>query len=330
MSSIDISQLTELLTAEVYPVVLNEYDAQPTVYDQICDVRPYDPRKAYGDKGSTLTGLDLPKELEDGQEVPATSEETAQTWYLKNRRMGRRIDIPMRLLEQAGSVGLAVDYVASRAEHMGARFAQWKDNHVAGMFQKGTLTAGSPEYFDNSFAGNADPNPKFIYNGLPWFDTAHTIAAGSGTYANHTASLALSAANLQTVIEAIEGTNAVDERGQRILNTCDTIVVPKALEFDARVLMNSTLLPGGSNNDANVLLGRLNVIGWNALSDSASAAAWWVGRARGGLRVADSGAPRMRVFEDVKTGVVSVVFEGYFGATVTDWRAWYCANKAAS
>lgn len=326
MSSIDISQLTELLTSEVYPLILNSYEAQPTVYQQIADVRPYDPRKAYGDKGSVTTGLDLPEELLDGQEIPATTEETAQTWYLKNRRLGRRIDIPYRLLDQA--MGVGVDYVLGRTEHMGARFGQWKDDHLAGMLQKGTLTAGSAAYFDNSFAGETDPYPKFIYNGLPWFDTAHTIAGASTTYANHTASLALSAANLQTVLETAEGTNAVDERGQRILNPMDTLLVPKGLEFDARVIMNSTLLPGGSNNDVNVLAGRLNVIAWNALTDDADA--WWVGRAGGGIRVVDSGAPMMRVFDNPQRSVVSVIFESYFGATVTDWRAWNCQNKAAS
>lgn len=331
MPSISITQLTELLDAEVYPVVLNQYEAQPSTYDRICDVRPYEARKAYGDKSSTTTGLGLPVEIEEGQESPADSEETAWTWYLKNRKFSRRIDVDERLLEQASATA-AVDYIMGKSENMGRNFVIAKDDHVAGLLQKGTLTAGSKKYFDNSFAGNADPNPLFIYDGLPFFDTEHTLKGASGTYANHTASLALSAASLQTVLETQEGTNAIDERGNRILNPMDTLLVPKALEHDARVLMNSTLLPGSQNNDANVLQGRLNVIAFNGLADAASSAAWWVGRggAGSGIRVVDSGAPRMRVVQDDKTGVVSVIWQCYFGATVTDWRSWYCANKAAS
>ena len=331
MPSIDITQLPELLDAEVYPIMLNQYDAQPSTYDRICDVRPYEARKAYGDKSSTTTGLGLPMEIEDGQESPADSEETAHTWFLKNRILSRRIDVAGRLLDQASATA-AVDYILAKTENLGRNFVIAKDNHIAGMLQKGTLTAGDAKYFDNSFPGNADPFPKFIYDGLPFFDTAHALTGAPGTYANHSVSAPLSAANLQDVLEIQEGTNAVDERGNRILNPMDTLLVPKSLEHDARVLMNSTLLPGSQNNDANVLQGRLNVIAFNGLSDAASSSSWWVGRggAQSGIRVVDSGAPVMRTAYDEKTNVFSVIWEVYFGATVTDWRSWYCANKNAS
>lgn len=327
MSSIDISQIPELLEAELYPVILNQYEAQETVYDRICDVQPYDPAKPYGEKMSTTTGLGRPMEVEDGEEIPADSEETAYTPQLKVRTFARRIDIPRRVLE-AFSAAAMVDYVLEKTEEWGTKFALEKDDFVAGMFQKGTLTAGSAAYFDNSYPGNADPNPKFIYDGLPFFDTAHTLAASSSTLSNHTASAALTSTTLQNALILMETTSAKDDRGDRIRNRMDTMVVPGDLEFTARTILNSTLLPGSPNNDANVVAGRLNLIPWNALTDDTDA--WWIGRAGAGVRVRDSGAPFLETVYDPKTRTLSVVAASYFGATVREWRAWHCANKAAS
>lgn len=324
--SIDISQVPEILEAALYPYVLNEYQGVATSYQDIADVRPVLPNASYGTKWSASSGMGSPIEFEDGEEVSLDSTDTAKTAQIKVRQYGRRAFISDRMIKQLGAVGLG-GFVTEASRGWGEKAAILKDDRIAGILQKGTLTAGSAEYFDNSYVNNADPNPKFIYDGLPFFDTAHTLSAASGTYANHTASLALSRDNLQTVLTTFESTNAVDERGDRISNPATVLVVPPALEFAARQILGSSLT--SDQNQINAVMGRLRLIPFRALTDDADA--WWVGNAGKGIVVHDSGAPEMFV-ERATDGKRGFYF-GYtmlFGATVDNWRPWYCANKAAS
>ena len=135
----------------------------------------------------------------------------------------------------------------------------------------------------------------------------------------------------RTALNTMRVTNAVDERGKRVMITPDIMVVPGGMEFTARTVMESVLLPGGTNNDANVVRGSLarGVLSWNALSDAASASAWWIGQAGQGIRCYDSGAPVIEVKEK-ENGDIVVQSRYYFGAAVTNWRYWYAANKADS
>ena len=187
----------------------------------------------------------------------------------------------------------------------------------------------SSPFFDGSFPNNVDPNPTLIYDALPFFDTAHTISGGSSTYANHVVSSALSAANLQTALIEMTKTNAVNERGERIMIRPDVLMVPPGLEYTARVILQSGLLPGSANNDINAVAGSLNLVVNRALDDAASASSWWLVQSGRGLKIADSGAPRMRTFAQ-ENGDVTVLSEYEFGAAVTNWRYSYLANKAAS
>ena len=124
-------------------------------------------------------------------------------------------------------------------------------------------------------------------------------------------------------------TNAVNDRGERIMIRPDTILVPAALEFTAATILRSTQVTGSGNNDINPIAGRLTPVVWNALDDAASASAWWVVQRGRGLRIYDSGAPRMWVVQE-DNGDITVNSEYIFGAAVDQWRYQYCANKAAS
>ena len=136
-------------------------------------------------------------------------------------------------------------------------------------------------------------------------------------------------ANLETVLTAMRTTNAVDERGDRIVIRPTHLVVPPALIFTANKILRSVQLPGSANNDINPLQGALIPVSWRALTDSASAAAFWVIQAGRGLRVYDSGVPRLRQYPHMN-GDISIIADFSFGATVTNARYHYCANKAAS
>lgn len=327
---IGASQIQELIEEYAYPAMFERYERETPLYPQIAEVVDVNDAGAplYGDKGSTFQNVDRFKEIIDGNDPEDSTVDKAYTWQCKIRKYSRRIRIPQRVLE-ANALADAKERITRAAQEWGELAILEKEDHVAGMFQKGPLTAGSTQYFDNSFLNNPDPNAGFIYDGLPWFNTAHTLSGSSSTYSNHTASLALTEANLETVLTAMRTTNAVDERGDRIVIRPTHLVVPPALIFTANKILRSVQLPGSANNDINPLQGALIPVSWRALTDSASASAFWVIQAGRGLRVYDSGAPRLRQYPHMN-GDISIIADFSFGATVTNARYHYCANKAAS
>jgi hypothetical protein len=332
MPSIDPSQVPEIVEGIGYPIMFEEYEERPLLYPSL--VRLHEPLALstpnYGHKAQVISGQERFKEREDSQDIEMASIKDGYTWRMKCRMFDRGFEVPNRMLESADAQRNVEGLVRQMTTGFGRNARLQKEDFVAGVYQKGTLTAGSTAYFGNSYVGEVDSNSGFIYDGLPFFDTAHTLAAASGTYSNHTASLALTAANLQTVLIAMRNANAVDERGERISIRPDTLMVPPALEYTARTILESVNLPGSGNNDANVVRGALELIVNPALTDAASAAAWWVGERGRGVEVVDSGAPRIEVSYDAKRKSTIVTLGYYFGASVSNWRYWYCANKAAS
>ncbi len=332
MSSISLSAIPELLGQEVYPVMFQKYDAVEKMYPMLGQVDTID-LGFKGTKGTVITNLGQPIEVRDGEEIPADSMEKAYTWFLKGRGFGRRIDIPLDDLAANDATDSVIGKLRQAAQDWGEGFATFKEEKIAGMYQSGTIAAGSLPYFDGTFEGQDDAYPKFIYDGKPWFaatGNGHPLSASSSTPFNLTASLSLTQANLQTVLTAIQDTNAIDDRGRKVIIRPDTLLVPKGLEFTAKTIINSNLVSGSANNDANVVQGALDVMPWRFLSDSASASSWWVGRRGRGLVITDAGRPVLTVDVDQKRRVVSFIAYGKFGAAINDWRFWYAANKATS
>jgi len=329
--AVDVSQVVALVENDGYEAMFEQYDAMPAMYQNMGRIiNPTDAGiSLYGDRGTVFMGHQRFDERADLQEINDSTTDVAYNWQASIGQYSRGMVLPSRLLRSNGAASAVkariIEFARDRAEIAMLQ----KDDHVAAMFQKGTLTAGSVESFDNTYPGNPDPNRGFIYDGLPWFDTAHTIAGGAGTYSNHAASAPLTQANLQAALIAMRSTNAVNDRGERIMIRPDTIVVPAGLEYTARTILNSTQVTGSNNNDVNPIAGSLDIVVWNALSDAASASAWWLVQRGRGLRIYDSGAPRLWV-TTLDNGDIKVNSEYLFGAAVDQWRYHYCANKAAS
>ena len=332
MSSIDVTQVSELVDNTGYPVMMEMYEQRDLVYPLLGEI--LDPSDLaspeYGTKGSVIEGPEPFKRREDGQQVEASTLETAYTWYMACEQYSRSMIVPSRLRRSADNLGKIANMIGEAARGWGEVARLQKEDFIADIFQKGTLSAGSAEFFDGSFPGNADPYPKFIYDGLSFFNTAHTLSASGTTLANHVVSSALTAANLQTALIAMTNTNAVNERGERVVVRPTHLMVPPALEYTARTILESSLLPGSANNDANVVQSAgLQLLVNPALDDAASSAAWWLVTQRRSLKIADSGAPQISLKER-ENGDIVVVAEYLFGAAVDNWRYSYCANKAAS
>lgn len=329
MSSVDVSQVPSLVTKDGYPVLFQSYMGVPQVAPLICEVVETD-GSMYGDKGTVITGLGEPRVTRDGKEIEADTFEEAYTWYCRIERLARRVSIPKRLMEAADGMQKVQGLLAQHAKAWGVSFAQSKEQRVADVFQKGTIAAGNKTVFNGSFPQNTDPNAGFIYDGKPFFaatGNGHVLAASTATPFNLTAALALSSTNLQTVLTTMRDTNAIDDRGQKVMIAPRDLIVPPGLEFTAKSILNSALVPETANNGVNTIAGMLNPIVWRYLSDDSDA--WYVGAGEG-VRVYDSGPPQLEVGYDVATQSLEVVAYSYHGVCVTDWRGYYACNKATA
>lgn len=327
----DISQVPELVNKEGYPLMIDSYDSVERIVPRIFRVESLTDDLLYGDKGSVITGMGQPVNREDKEHFTLDEFRSAYTWYMQTQQWGLAFEISDRMVRASGGVGRIRRLVQEQSRSFGENTALKKEQWVADFLQQGTLTAGNAQYFDGSFPDNADPYPKFIYDGLPLFDTAHPLTIGSDTFANHFPSRALTHDNLQTTYNTMRSTNNVDERGNKIRLRPDTLVVPTSMELTARTLVESINKPGGANNDVNIHRGRFEVIPWEFLDDTASASAWWLGqKLSDSIVVYDAGQPVIDMDYDKKRKTWTITMETHFGVTCRNWRHWSCNNKAAS
>jgi len=329
-ATITPSELPGFVAETGYPVLAEAYDRQPTYYPLMSTVQGVTGLTAdfQGHRQLVNPGMQRHVPMEIGEEISAGNAFEGYTVYTKIKKYGRRMEIPKEMVASGNGRSEIGNLIAKSSADWGELAPVIKDEFFAGVLQKGTLTAGSSLYFDGSFVGNADPNTTVIFNGLPFFDTAHTITGPTTTFANHTASRTLTQANLDATLTTMRVTNAKDERGERIINNPDLLVVPVDLEGTARRIIESELVPENALNGINHLRGRLAVVASPYLTDDSDA--WWVGHSTRGLQCFDSGMPVLETEYDARTQCWIVTSTFYFGVGVRDWRPWYCCNKAAS
>ena len=329
----DVTQATPIIEQKLYELLIPEFESEPAVCPQICDVLPWDDRFMYGELIQSLTDVGEPDVVGFGHELPDRSFGEGWTVYAKTRKVGHKISFPIELLRAADASQRVGDLIEDNFVGAGRRFVQQQEKFCAGLIEAGALTAGSSTYFDNVFPGDGASGPTlYIYDGLPFFDTAHALKHSSSTPSNHTAAAVLGQTTLEAALTLMERTSAVDERGEPIVNRMDTMLVPAgALEFTARVLLGSAQRVGSGNNDMNSVQGRLNLIPWRFLSGDADA--WYLWRTTPGqrpIRMRDSMIPTVQVIEDLVHGLVVVQAFKYFSCVVRDWRGAGAFNIAAA
>lgn len=332
MSSIDISQIPAIVARDAYHAMFQAYNAEPVIYPMLCDMHDAPPGML-GDKGSVISGLGDMKRVLDGEEIKADTVKGTYTWRCAVNRYAGRIDIPKRMLDAADASGKVTNMITQFASQWGRRAPTQKEQIIADILQKGTLSAGDKTVFNGSFPNETDANLGLIFDGKPFFaatGNGHPLLADTATPFNLTAASTLTQANIQANLTAMRVTNAVDDRGIKIVIRPTHLIVPSGLEFTAKTILNSTLLSGTANNDVNPIAGALTPITWRYLTDDTDA--WWTAALGqgGGIRAYDSGAPVIEQFYDVKTKTLIVTAEFMFGAHVQDWRQWYANNKATS
>ena len=103
-------------------------------------------------------------------------------------------------------------------------------------------------------------------DGIILFSASHNLAGG-GTYSNI---LATASDLTQTAIEQalIDISNYVDDQGLRMNLKAQTLIVPTALQFTARKIMETAQVVDSADNTKNVIAGMLDIVVSPYLTDS--------------------------------------------------------------
>ena len=103
-------------------------------------------------------------------------------------------------------------------------------------------------------------------DGVILFSASHNLAGG-GTYSNI---LATASDLTQTAIEQalIDISNYVDDQGLRMNLKAQTLIVPTALQFTARKIMETAQVVDSADNTKNVIAGMLDIVVSPYLTDS--------------------------------------------------------------
>lgn len=111
---------------------------------------------------------------------------------------------------------------------------------------------------------------------LALFSSAHTSTGDNVGTQSNTTTADLDEDSLETALVTMRQT--LDNKGQLQMIQPDTLIVPPALEKEARILLDSSGRVGTANNDVNPYQGRLKLIVWDYLGSAlgGSDTAWFI------------------------------------------------------
>lgn len=315
------SDFTQAMKREMYDYLLEweGYQEIQPVWEQLFDVMP---SSAAYEQFDSAIGLGDLLEKPEGEDLVADAPMESYTIYCKNRTFGRQVRFTMESVEDNVRFG---DTLRTFVQTWAKSLVRTKDRFYVKFFNKGALTAGH-DVFNNTITGVVtDASGDLIYDGYPFFDTTHPDRVGN-SYANH-ATAALSHDNLQTYWLTFTSTNNRDERGNEIELMPRVLVIPPALQFTARRILNTTQIPGSADNDINVLSGIIDPLVWQRLDDSDG---WTMGVPKMGLIATDRITPVYDFYQDDTNLDYYATVWYRFGGCVTNWRFWMQLNTSTT
>ncbi len=132
------------------------------------------------------------------------------------------------------------------------------------------------DIFNNGFtAGGGGLSPFTSGDAFALFYASHTREDGGAVQSNITTT-DLKESSLESGLLAISQT--LDHKGQLYMSMADTLIVPPALEKEARILLESSQRVGTANNDINPYQGKVKLVVWKFLASVAggSDTAWFL------------------------------------------------------
>lgn len=166
------------------------------------------------------------------------------------------------------------------------------------------------DIFNYSFtAGGGGLSTFTSGDALALFATNHTREDGGATQSNIT-TVDLAENSIESAIVGIR--TQLDHKGQLFMARGDTLIIPPALEKEARILLDSTGRVGTSNNDVNPYQGRLKIVVWDFLgsaSPGGSDTAWFV---------VDSSLHQLNFFNRIDRGLEGPEYD--FDTSAAKWK----------
>uniref|UniRef100_A0A6M3IDI6 Putative capsid protein n=1 Tax=viral metagenome TaxID=1070528 RepID=A0A6M3IDI6_9ZZZZ len=313
------NQFTNAMIKDLYVYFWENYDETPPMYEELFDVVPS--TGAY-DKFTSAIGLGELLEKPEGTDLQADSPMESYTIVCKNRSFGRVIRFSKESVDDSQKGNL----MQKTAGTWGRMVPYTKELFYAKFFNYGAYTAGH-DVFNNKITGVIeDATGNLGYDSKPWFSTAHPDKVGN-TYANYTLTRALTHPNLKTTYLTYTSTNNRDERGHIVSLMPDTLLVPPALYFTAREILESTLIPDIFDNTKNVLSAIVQPMAWQFLED---ADGWYLLKRKMGLMATSRESVTIDFWQDeMSKDYFTSIYERYGGA-MTNWRFAYACNIAQS
>ncbi|MFA5772864.1 MAG: Mu-like prophage major head subunit gpT family protein [Thermoplasmata archaeon] len=315
---------TELLQRDMYKYMFEKYDPLPKVFPQIFEMR--DTTAAF-EKETTGIGLGGLSERKEGSQIIASNPLEGFTVYGKPRTWSDAFELTMEFTEDTPPekvANIARAYAATWAE--GTLITQ--ETFCANFFNYGGLTAGY-DNFDATITGVIDdPTGDLAYDGLPFFNLTgnRRYSKAGGSYYNGLA-LSLDNTNLQTAYLHYTTNNNRNERDQKISLQPDVLLIPSALRFTAKSILENDWVGGNANLDKNTVQNLVQPLEWQYLSDTD---AWFLGKKQKGLVFLNRRLPVIDFYTDPKTKAEFVTIDTRWGAYMNNWRYWLGSNFATS
>jgi hypothetical protein len=322
------SQFTEGLKADMYAYGFEAYDSLPPVHEQIFEV--VGSSKAYEQSTTVIRGNEL---VEKPELEKITYRNPLEGWtvYGKNRTFADGVEFAMEIVEDMPPEKIA-NLVLDTARGWGAATIRKKEEFAAAFFNEGFKTAGHDTF--SAFITGVTPSDAptaLCYDGKPFFNLSNNLRAlypgGTAAYYNGYTGQTFNETTLQTMWLLMTSTNNVDGQGKKIGLMPNTLLIPSAMHFSAKALLETDRVLGSGNNDINTVRGLLNPIEWQYLTDTD---AFFVGAVKRGIKFHNRKPLTFDFYqdEDTKTYKANVVVR--WGAHVYDWRFWTGANGATS
>lgn len=256
-----VAQYAKLIDPAVHKYFTDHYAQLEPKLDAVMAVEDH---KDYNTQESVYTGLGQLTSVAEGGTIPADAPiQGYSTTYTPAGYKGvESITMETKLYERDNLVEKAPKMLATAA-------ARTTETQASSIFNNG---------FSTSYTSYGDAKPLF--------STGHLRADGGSSWSNASATgAALTDDNLEVGIIAL--TEMLDDRGQPIYLTADTIVVPMALKKEALVITKSERRSGTNDNDVNVHNGSMemykglvipNIVCWNYLGSylGGSDTAWFL------------------------------------------------------
>jgi phage major head subunit gpT-like protein len=212
------------------------------------------------EKDSGISGLMQMAEIGEGEAISVDTVYQGYDSTYTHKKFGRKTTITEEMVDDD-----QYREVEKRAKGLAIALNRTVEQSAADVLNNG-WTAGAGGKAAGFLAGG---------DGKALFATDHPRLDG-GTAQSNSTTMDLAEDALETVLVAMRAIK--DDRGELMLVQPDTLIVPPALEKEARILLDTSGRVGTANNDINPYQGRLNLVVWDFIGAAAggSDTAWFV------------------------------------------------------